>query len=52
MSVSINDRQLHSELRLIGKLILGLVVRASDVGLSTGRFVSHKMLLCFIALLI
>ena len=54
MSVNINGRlaAMHSELRLIGKLILGLVVRASDVGLSTGRVVLPEMLLCFIALLI
>ena len=52
MSVSINGRQLRSERGLIGKSILGFVARASDVGLSTGRVVLHKMLLCFIALLI
>jgi hypothetical protein len=52
MSVSINGRQLHSKLKLIGKLILGLVVRASDIGLSSGRVVLHKTLLCFVVLLI
>ena len=37
MRGSVNGRLFHFELKLIGKLILGLVVRASDVGLSLSR---------------
>ena len=34
---------LQIEPKLIGKLILGFVVKVSDVGLSSGRVVLHKM---------